>query len=1150
MNWKSIGLLGTLVVASTLSFKVGQDPADQRDTSGTDRRQGSPVVDLVPTGADPGLEDGPWTPICDHFGVDVRGRPDKWSCIPTTARVLFMVASVPDPEITHLALYVDRALESIAWAAADSGYVLESYWMPWNTDSANELPMLRDRKQLRLDDISRREKPGLLVFRPKNGITRGNGGFDILAIFVAGETPTSGVNRIAFQKALDVIRTKGPAGRVTPILGPTYSGSFSSLAAALQLDLNDHADRQFHIISGTASHFTATDEFKTRLHVMSPESKYEAVIESDERASELFLNYIHSEWPNPQKIAILAEDETEYSNVIQGIGAQDPHKWLALRYPREISRLRNAYLDQVPAAPPSPHAGSVPIPGIPLALKDAHPDKDSIPEFSKQQGPASQEAALNAIATALRRQRVQYAGIVATDALDSVFLSRFLRRACPDLRIFTFDADLLFAQDERNAPLDGILAITTYPLFSRNQHWTNAQLENGAPRLLMFSSHFSEGTYNACRTLLPHEFEPKLEYRRPFLPDERKSAEWPKSPEWFKPPEWLTVLGNGGYWPVALLDEGSPAPIAGTNKRSSETSKWKSILAESYSPKKVGKPESFHPEEPSRGWYLCFWLLLLLCVLHGVYVVGFFYGPPKRRKPYLSKIFSSYPDSLSPRNCPFLAAASLALATALFEISQPVLSLYSFAWAMVYGCFAGGVFAALVGTAARLTWRGRQAEIPYLGMLAAFWICCAGVWGVWLWLTCRSAYQTGHFFAYRALQLTSGVSPAVPLLLLSAAFYLWARMHLLREREDLTGTRRLRLFGPVTREFRLISHHVDKADRTIWNYGSKPHWLGTIFFMFVWFLLFWPHVNLRTFENAWFGYLYMVILGAVYFALALTWIRFLACWQRLRPLLEAIEHHPIRYAFSSLRKEIAWVPLVPGPSPRMLATSIPAHQSLRRLLHTWKNRGYYDPQLMAELSDLEEKIGMKLMDLQNDPKEYQKLYDELQDLLKEASNKIVQHLSVTEWCSGDSLTLRQGYPDKLDTERILKEEFIALRLVTFMRRVFRHLRNLLQFMILGFMLAVLSVNSYPFQGRRWIGLASGVILFSLVIGIGMVLWQMDKDPVMSRLTDTKSNEVGRTFFLRLAGFGALPLATVLASQFPSINNILFAWLRPVLEALR
>jgi hypothetical protein len=37
--------------------------------------------------------------------------------------------------------------------------------------------------------------------------------------------------------------------------------------------------------------------------------------------------------------------------------------------------------------------------------------------------------------------------------------------------------------------------------------------------------------------------------------------------------------------------------------------------------------------------------------------------------------------------------------------------------------------------------------------------------------------------------------------------------------------------------------------------------------------------------------------------------------------------------------------------------------------------------------------------------------------------------------------------------------------------------------------------------------------------------------------------------VRLVSYGALPLLTVLASQFPAIGRFLFSWVQPAIEAL-
>ena len=120
----------------------------------------------------------------------------------------------------------------------------------------------------------------------------------------------------------------------------------------------------------------------------------------------------------------------------------------------------------------------------------------------------------------------------------------------------------------------------------------------------------------------------------------------------------------------------------------------------------------------------------------------------------------------------------------------------------------------------------------------------------------------------------------------------------------------------------------------------------------------------------------------------------------------------------------------------------------------------------------------------------------------------------------------------------------------FIRQVFRDLRNLLGFIIVGFVLAVISLSSYTFQGHRWIGVASAIALLAIGTGVAVVLAGMDRDAILSRISSTKPDEVGVTFYLRLAQFGALPSLTLLASQFPALNRFLFSWVQPALEALK
>ena len=112
-----------------------------------------------------------------------------------------------------------------------------------------------------------------------------------------------------------------------------------------------------------------------------------------------------------------------------------------------------------------------------------------------------------------------------------------------------------------------------------------------------------------------------------------------------------------------------------------------------------------------------------------------------------------------------------------------------------------------------------------------------------------------------------------------------------------------------------------------------------------------------------------------------------------------------------------------------------------------------------------------------------------------------------------------------------------------------HLRSLLGFVTTAFLLAVLSLMSYPFQSPQIIGTFTLVVFVTLGGGVVIVLAQMNRDAILSRITNTKSGQLGFEFFHRVASYGTLPLITVLASNFNGVGRLLFSWISPALKAL-
>src|SRR5207253_10599585 len=84
-----------------------------------------------------------------------------------------------------------------------------------------------------------------------------------------------------------------------------------------------------------------------------------------------------------------------------------------------------------------------------LNLEDTSKEEDTVAPYSRQQTPLSQESIVLGITTALRAHHINFIIIRATDPLDMVFLTRYLRQTYPQGRLVTLGADLLFRREVR-----------------------------------------------------------------------------------------------------------------------------------------------------------------------------------------------------------------------------------------------------------------------------------------------------------------------------------------------------------------------------------------------------------------------------------------------------------------------------------------------------------------------------------------------------------------------------------------------------------------------------------------------------------------------------------------------------------------------------
>jgi hypothetical protein len=130
------------------------------------------------------------------------------------------------------------------------------------------------------------------------------------------------------------------------------------------------------------------------------------------------------------------------------------------------------------------------------------------------------------------------------------------------------------------------------------------------------------------------------------------------------------------------------------------------------------------------------------------------------------------------------------------------------------------------------------------------------------------------------------------------------------------------------------------------------------------------------------------------------------------------------------------------------------------------------------------------------------------------------------------------------------EEFLAIRYVSLIRAVLVNMRYLLVFVSAVFVLTIVAWNSYPFQPRQSIDEAFTGLLVLLGAGVTWIFVQMHRNPILSRITNTSANELGFDFYVRLVSFGAVPVLTWLAYQFPELGGTLFKFIQPGLEVIK
>lgn len=528
--------------------------------------------------------------VCEYVkaGADtvrrsIKDRPS--ACRGHVSIDQILIAVLPDPLDSHLDWAFDAALEAIRRGFERANYVPDRYWLPWRPTVDSSAAGLEQAAALRAT------APGVILFRTSDTLSN-----SLALVYLVGETPTRGLQSVAFRAALadraSLIAAAPSLGwtigrdrdlkHTLGIVGPILSGSARSLRRAL-----DAADlpgiTTVSIISGgaTASSNAALlrctpGETAFPQRCTGPMLTFAATVHPADTLLDRVEKMLQADFNIPRsRIAYLTEAGTQYGQRIAirdkspttfygrqtafqatatprtgDTGTARPsenirgktalaERPLLIPVPLNISRLRREYIR---VTSPADTAGRNQTARTKLDWRDPSSATESPPPLSELTAPVI-ERTIDDIEQTLILHRIQAVGIIATDVRDRLFLASVVKERFRDVKLFFVGSHSLYLRPELNEQLRGALVVSTYPLFLENQFW-DLGYDRDRQRMV-FTSDLSEGTYNATVAQFGRDFD-LFDYGYPL------DTSWygRPLPRFCAPPIWLSVIGSGSIAPL------------------------------------------------------------------------------------------------------------------------------------------------------------------------------------------------------------------------------------------------------------------------------------------------------------------------------------------------------------------------------------------------------------------------------------------------------------------------------------------------------------------------------------------------------------------------------------------------------------------------
>ncbi len=438
------------------------------------------------------------------------------------------ILTLPDPQRTHMAFWFDLRLNAVQRAFKELNFLPRAFFLPWEAKPKEEGgPGISST----YPDAS----PGLVWFARERRATDPQGGPTAYhALFIVGESQSLGLNREAMRRALRLAeKVRGAdAGSPITVIGPQFSGSLTSLGAALEEHFRTPSAPAIRVQGTTTLDAgTAATLRATAGGIPAPRLAISSwVCNLSGPSKDQLLSWYRNEagWPKgASKVALFAESNTVYSRDSKPDGP-----YTQILFPMGLSRLRAERRAMEHGLAKADGAMELVLPSTLLGPSEDDTLRvlDTVPQYAADTL-RNTELTLAGTILSLSRRGYTHIGISASDPQDLIFLAERIRAYHPSCTLFTTSGNhVLFAHPNFSAAMDGMVLFGGYPLTDSMRVLSLRKGELESP--VRFTSEGEYAAYYA--TLLA------LDPSRSGDPDRRF---WGKQ-------GFVSIVKSGSIWPL------------------------------------------------------------------------------------------------------------------------------------------------------------------------------------------------------------------------------------------------------------------------------------------------------------------------------------------------------------------------------------------------------------------------------------------------------------------------------------------------------------------------------------------------------------------------------------------------------------------------